>query len=856
MTDLLAHFATPFTDPVLIFAAAMTIFLLVPLLFERLGIPGIIGLILAGTLVGPNGLGLLERDATFQLLGQAGLLYLMFVAGLEIDLGGFRRNRNRSLGFGALTFLIPQGLGTLMALYLLDFSLPVAILLASLFASHTLLAYPVASRLGISKSDVVTTGVGGTIITDTAALLVLTIVAASAVGDLDARFWATLIPSVALYTFLILWGLPRLGRWFFRNVKAGGVAEYSFVLAVAFICSFSAELVRLEPIIGAFLAGLALNRLIPPASTLMTRIEFFGNALFIPFFLVSTGMLVDVQVLIEDRSAWLVAGAMVVTVTLTKFLAAWGTKQIFGYSSAEGMVLFGLSVPQAAATLAAVAVGLNLGLFDEAVLNGAILMILVTCLIGPSVVSHFGRQVAVQEESAPFTLKDAPRRTLIPLANPATASALLDLAFLVRDKSSSEPVLPLTVVPEDENALAQVAGAERMLAHAVVHAAEADVPITPLTRVSQNRASGIVRAATEARATDIIIGWNGKRSAPRAIFGSVIDQVLEQTDQLVMVSKLDHPVSTLKRLVVVLPPLVDYNPGFYDAVHTLKRLAQQLSGDLEVLAVQGDTERLSAHFAGVKPDVRVRYHGITSWAALRRTLRETLTPDDLVVVMSARPGTVAYSSYLERLPGELANLADAFVVLYPSEQAYSSTEEPQGVFALLHREHVLLDLQTPSYAEAIERLLYTAIPKGGVQTQRVLRMLVEDDIGFSSEVLPGVLISHARERGIRQPTLCLGISRQGLSHYSSSHTIYVIVLLLSPAELPMQAHLARLSEVSQQLAHAGQISRLVSCKTPEEVLAWFAQSRSGERARTSRDEPREVIGALGVTSGSPFDAEG
>jgi Kef-type K+ transport system membrane component KefB/nucleotide-binding universal stress UspA family protein len=816
----------PTSNPVLIVAISMVMFLVAPLLSQRLKLPSLIGLIIAGALVGPNALGLLARDNTIELLGTVGLLYLMFVAGLELDLVGFKRYRRRSLVFGLLSFSLPLVLALLvMSVY--GFSLAAALLVGAIVASHTLLAYPIASRLGITKNAAVTTVMGGTLLTDTLSLGVLAAIDGAAGGEGGLGFWLRLVGALVLYAGVLFLGLPRLGRWFFRHTDSEASIRFLFLMAVLFTSAYAAELAGAQPIIGAFLAGLVLNAQIPEQSTLMTRIRFVGNAVFIPFFLFSVGMLVDVRVIFGGPTVVLLAALLIGLVFVGKGGAALLSQRVFGFSRTQGLLMVGLSVPQAAATLAVTFVGLEIGLFDTSVVNAVIVLILVSCLVGSTLVERFGRALAVAEEKETTVPSEAPHRILIPLANPATAEALLDVALLVREKGSPEPLFPLTVVPDDERALDHVAGAERMLAHAVVQAAEAEIPATPMTRVAHNRASGIVRAATERRATDIIIGWNGQRSAPRAIFGSVIDQLLEQTDQQVMVCKLDHPVGTLKRVLVVLPPLIDYNPGFYGAVRTLKRLTQQLGAELLVLAVQGDTERFQARFEEVEPEVEISYQGITSWPALRRTLREERLQDDLVVVMSARRGTAAYSSLLERLPGELSGLAASFIVLYPSEQELESTRGAAGVHTLLSEERVLFSLGTLRYDEAIEKLLETVPlnPPFTAPRPKVLRMLTQDDVGYASEVLPGVLISHARVQGLKEPLMCLGLSRRGVSHYASSHVVHVIVLLLSPLDLPAQEHLARLAEVTEQLAQSGRISELVSSRSMPELRAWFERSK-------------------------------
>jgi Kef-type K+ transport system membrane component KefB/mannitol/fructose-specific phosphotransferase system IIA component (Ntr-type)/nucleotide-binding universal stress UspA family protein len=828
MNDISKLFTLPFQDPVLIFAFALIIFLIIPLVFERLHVPSIIGLLLIGAVVGPNGFGLLERDTTFILLGQVGLLYIMFVAGLEIDLAGFLRNRNRSLGFGAATFFLPQVLGTLMSVYFLGYGWLTSILIASMFASHTLLAYPIASRLGINRNDAVTTTVGGTIITDTAALLVLAVVAAASMGEIGPRFWLTLIPSVLIYGFVVLRGLPPLGRWFFRSVRGGGIAEFSFILAAVYLCAFLAELAGLEPIIGAFLAGLALNRLVPGTSPLMNRIEFLGNAIFIPFFLVATGMLVDFQLLISDRSAWLVAGSMAVAVTVTKYLAAIVTQRIFKYSHDEGMVIFGLSVPQAAATLAAAFVGIEIGLFDGAILNGTILMILVTCLIGPYVTQIYGRRVATADSLAIFKAGDAPQRIMIPLSNPQTAQGLMDVAFMLRSKSSGEAVFPISVVREAHDVQRRVAQAERLLGHTVVVAAEADVPSIPLTRVDKNPATALIRAATEQRISDIIIGWNGQKSAQQRIFGGIIDRVVEQAQQQVLVCKLEHAVNITRRVVVTLPPYIDYHPGFYKAIQTLKQLVEQLGVKVVVLAVQGDVNRIEQRFSDVEGKMDATFIGVTSWRALLQLLDQETTRDDIVMVFSARSGTVAYDAFLDRLPSELAGRGLSFIVLFPSRLMMADEPHTQvAPLANLRREHILFDQSVTSFKEAISRLLASKFAEDSNLHKSIAQLLSEDETSYTTEVLPGVLLPHAHVKGLTESTLLIGIFPHGIAHAKASEPVRLVAFLLSPLELSSQEHLTCLSDVAHWFSETTDNIDLARLNDETRAKNWLLAAATG-----------------------------
>lgn len=807
----------PFTDPVLIVALATLIFLAVPILAERVRVPGVIGLIVAGAAVGPHGFGLLARDQTIVLLGTVGLLYLMLMVGLELDLHQFNRFRNRSIVFGLLSFLIPAALGLGLGLAL-GYSAASALLLASAFSSHTLLAYPIASRMGIVRNEAVTTALGGTILTEILALLLLAVVANSARGAaLDAAFWVRLSVSFGVYVGVVMWGLPRLGRWFFRQAGEGG-AEFIFVLASLFTVSYLSHAAGVEPIVGALLAGLALNRLVPAHGPLMNRIHFVGNTIFIPFFLLSVGMLVNVRALDSGR-AWTISIVLTLGVLVGKWVASKVTEKAFGYGVDEGWVVFGLTVPHAAGTLAIVLVGYELGLLDQTEVNGVVLMILVTCLAGPWAVERFGRRVAAREEQRPYDADAAPRRILIPLANPATAEALMDLAFVVRGRDSDEPLYPLTVAPEGGQATeAWVAEAERMLGHAVHHAAAAEVPVHPLTRVDAHVAAGIVRGIAETRSTEVIIGWDGRRTGARVIFGTVLDQLLERTRQTVLVAKLSHPLSVTRRLVVLFPPGIDRHPGFPHALASVNRIASGIGAGMAGVVVGTEAERVQAVHAAARPQVAAEWLSVEDWGALAAWLRESLRREDLVVLMAARRGTVAWHPRLARLPGELAGLApESFLAVYAPE---SESPADRGVepFAGTLAPDRVVTVQAEDFGGALREMLS---PVFDPKTARALAETLEaSEQRFSTEIVPGVALPHARLPGLPRPVLVLGVSRDGVPLPQGHRPVRLIFLLVSSAERA-EEHLRSLAQIAQLLADPAETGRLLERYAPEATLDWL-----------------------------------
>lgn len=658
----------PLEEPILIFTLVLFIILLAPTLSSRVRIPGIIGLILAGVLVGPNGLNLLLRDASIILFGTVGLLYIMFLAGLEIDLTDFQKNKNRSFVFGAFTFFIPQTIGMLVGYYLMGLGWASAVLLASMFASHTLLTYPIASRLGITKNEAVTVAVGGTIITDTAALLVLAIIARSTQGELNSVFWLRLVISFTTFVFIVLYLFPRIGTWFFKSGQRDGSSQYIFVLAVVFAAAFLAEVAGVEAIIGAFLAGLALNRLVPHTSPLMNRVEFVGNTLFIPFFLLSVGMLVDMRVLFQGIDALVIAATMIIVACACKWLAAFFTQQLFRYSRDERNIIFGLSNSQAAATLAAVLVGFDLGLLNENVLNGTILMILVTCLLSSFVTENAARRLAIVESEKPSDLSETAERILVPIANPATVEQLIDLAVLIKDPRLPEPIYPLVVVSDDDTAREKIVTSHKMLEKAVKHAAATETALQITSRVDLNIASGIARAIREMMITEVVIGWKAEVSTRDRIFGQVLDNLLEYSHETILVSKLVHPLNVTAKIVVAMPPHAELEIGFMRWVRVVRRLARQTGARLLFFGNDASLARLKEVIEQTKPVVEVAYVAFDAWEDFL-ILSRKVTYDDLLFIISARRGTVSYNRYLDGIPAKMAKHFQeiSFVILYPEQ---------------------------------------------------------------------------------------------------------------------------------------------------------------------------------------------
>ena len=548
----------PLTDPVLKFLLILVIILSAPLLLNKLKIPHLLGLIIAGAIIGPNGLNLVLRDSSIILSGTAGLLYIIFLAGLEIDMGDFKKNSGRSFVFGMYTFLIPMALGIVAGLYVLHFSMETSILLASMFASHTLIAYPIISKLGITKDKSVTITVGGTMITDMLALLVLTVIVGMATGVIGEHFWTRLSISIVIFVLFVVIAFPIAGRWFFKHVQ-DSISQYIFVLVMVFLGAYLAELAGIESIIGSFLAGLSLNRLIPRSSPLMHRVEFIGNSIFIPFFLIGVGMLIDYRAFFTSFDTIKVGIVMIIVATIAKYAAAWLTQKTFRMSVDQRRIIFGLSNAQAAATLAAVMVGYNvilgqtpegepIRLLNESVLNGTILMILVTCTMASFSAQRGAHNLAATASSETDETGDHKERILIPLSNEDTAEELVNLSLATKSKKNTHHLYALNIldnkVSGDDQ---QLKKSRRLLENAALTAAATDTHLQELQRYDLNVTNAILSVILEHRITDLVLGLHKEKGIPSSFLGRITEGILDYSDVTTLIYKPAQPLSTMKR---------------------------------------------------------------------------------------------------------------------------------------------------------------------------------------------------------------------------------------------------------------------------------------------------------------------
>ncbi|HKZ65778.1 MAG TPA: cation:proton antiporter [Chitinophagaceae bacterium] len=662
----------PLQDPVPIFTIVLFIILLAPILLRKLRIPSIIGLILAGMAIGDHGFNLIAKGS-IDLFGKAGLLYIMFLAGLELDMAEFKKNKYKSLVFGVFTFAIPLGLGFLLCYQWLHFNFMGSLLVSSMFATHTLVAYPLASRMGITKNEAVTVTVGGTIITDTAVLLILAVITGSVDGELNRAFWFKLSGSFLLFAFGVLFGFPFIGRWFFKKIKDDQTTHFIFVFAMVFLAAWLAELAGIEGIIGAFLAGLALNQLIPHTSALMNRIEFTGNAIFIPFFLISVGMLVDLKVLLKGPDALIIAGALTGMAVVTKWLAAFITQKIFRYSATQRNVIFGLSTSHAAATIAVILIGYNIGLIDENVLNGTIILILVTCMVGSFVTANAGKRLAISEaDKLPETVNQQ-ERLMIPVMDNERIEGLLDFAVMIKGDTNRLPIDLLSVVQDDKEAKGKVMLNQKKLEKAIKHGAETDTRVQILNRVDLNLSNGVARAVKERLISDVILQWDEKSGSTtdffvNSLFGTTTQNILDSVWETVYICRFQHPVNTARKIVLVLTPNAQYEIGFKYWVKKMGLLSKQAGARLMVCSTSETRQAFQNELKKSRSNIEATYthfENVEDFLILSRDINR----DDLIVIVNARKGTLSYHSYMDTIPGKLLkHFGDNnFILLYPEQ---------------------------------------------------------------------------------------------------------------------------------------------------------------------------------------------
>jgi Kef-type K+ transport system membrane component KefB len=681
MDDFFEHvsqaFHLPLKNPVLIFSLILFIILLSPIILRKLKIPAIIGLIISGVIVGPKGFNLIgeklmESDGAMKIFATIGLLYIMFMAGLELDMNEFKKYRNKSFTFGFLTFIIPLSLGFPICYYALNLDFTASLLTASMFATHTLVAYPIVSKYGITKRPAVAISIGGTILTDTAVLIILAVISSSANGKLDLDFWIRLVSSLTIFSIIMFLFIPRIARWFFSKLESEKNSHYIFVLSIIFFAAFLAEMAGVEHIIGAFVAGLVLNKLIPHSSALMNRIEFIGNAIFIPFFLISVGMVVDIKVLFTG-SWWplIVAGVLTSFAIFSKWFAALLMQLIFKMTSTERQIIFGLSTAHAAATLAIIMVGYQKNILSIDIVNGTIILILITCMVASFVTESAGRKLLL--ETPDDELLTAPQKRsqhLLVATNELKGNEnLLDLSILITDKSVVNPISVVNVLANDQEAEIRIRASRNHMDEIIKHFSGGEIKINAIATIDHNLSSGIARTSKELAADIVVLNDSAKANLLMRIVGDDRDHLLDVCPKTVFFCQLDHSFAEKKRIVLICPPYSDLENSFASWLERILRLARELNLELILFATDFTYDKIKFYIKKRKFSLEIKHFSIVELDDYF-VHNFNIDKSDFFVMCAARSGSISSSINLDLFLPKIEKIFEANdkIIIYPSQE--------------------------------------------------------------------------------------------------------------------------------------------------------------------------------------------
>ncbi|MBI2279844.1 MAG: cation:proton antiporter [Bacteroidetes bacterium] len=690
----------PLTNPVLKFFLLLIIILFAPIILNKVKIPHLLGLIMAGAIIGPYGFFLMERETSITLFGSVGLLYIMFLAGLEIDLAEFKKNSGKSLYFGLLTFSIPMAMGFFAGYYVLHYSMLSSVLLASMFASHTLITYPLVSKMGIAKNKAVNITIGGTMITDTLSLLVLAAIVGMTSGEVNTAFWVRLTVSVIIFTLIVILVFPIIVRWFFKRFE-DNISQYIFVLVMLFFGAVLAELAGIEAIIGAFFSGLAINRLIPNTSPLMNRVEFVGNAIFIPFFLIGVGMLIDYRAFFKGTETIKVAIIMTVIAITAKFLAAWITQKTFKFSADQRRLIFGLSTARVAATLASVLIGYNIitgttadgepiRLLNENVLNGTILMILFTSTVASFITQKGAKNIALQDDiDNPTENQRFVERILIPLSNFQTTDELVNLSITIKSKTNKKSLYALNIIDNNSSdGLAEKKG-RKLIKKAVVAASATDNTLHQLLRYDLNIVNGISSVVMENKITDLVLGVHNNTNISDSFLGHFTEGILKKCNTTTLIYKAAQPLSTIKRHVIIIPEKAEKEIGFSFWITKVWNITRNTGAKIVFYAVEETLNEIK-HIHEKHP-IDCEFMEFNDWDDFLVLSKEIKLDDNLMIVLS-RKEHVSYHNNMSKIPSYLNNYfkKNSFIIIYPMQMGVN--------------DRSTLNLKDTSLLEPIERL--------------------------------------------------------------------------------------------------------------------------------------------------------
>lgn len=682
---LLDKFRLPLEDSIIIFSLLLFVILLSPIVLRRIRIPSLIGLILFGVLIGPHGVeinghhvikdSVIEGEGFIGMFSTFGLLYIMFMAGLELDMHEFRRYRNKSLAFGALTFFIPLLLGYPLCRYALGLNEMASLLTASMFATHTLVAYPILSKYGIAKIEAVAIAIGGTILTDTAVLLILAVISRSEGGEINMNILIHLAITMTIFSLIMFLVIPRLARWFFSKLESEKTSHYIFVLSILFFASFLAEAAGTEKIIGAFVAGLVLNPLIPHSSTLMNRIDFIGNSLFIPFFLINVGMVVNVTALYHHPWALVIAAVLTIFAISSKFLAALSTQLIFRMSRPQRQIMFGLTTAHAAATLAVITVGYDKGILGIEIVNGTVILILVTSMVASFVTENAGKRILIElSDKEPIEGPELRSQHLLVAANELKGNEqLLDFSILITDKKVINPISVVSVVENDAQAEQHIRRSRRHMDDFVSHYSGGEIGIQAMATIDHNFSSGIARVSRELAADIVLINDNSQINLLKRLVGDDRGHLLDVCEKTVFFCQFNRSFALYRSIALICPPMTELESSFHQWLERIFRISRELNCSVELFGNGTTFDKVQAYKNFRKFGGELRHWAIEEPEEALRLL-EGRKDDTLLAAVFARKGAVSSFIGMELLPQrmerQLPNLDRLFI--YPAQEGSDS----------------------------------------------------------------------------------------------------------------------------------------------------------------------------------------
>lgn len=669
----------PITDPTLAFFVVLMIILCAPIVMGKLRIPHIVGMVLAGVVVGKYGLHILERDTSFELFGKVGLYYILFLASLEMDIEGVKKHKRRFIIFGLLTFLLPFVLTFYTSLYIIGLPMITSLLLGCMMSSNTLIAYPIVSRFGLQRKPAVTLSVGSSMIALLLSLLLLAAIVAADEGNASASFWLVFLGKFVGFCLVLIALIPRLTRWFLRRYS-DSVMQFIFILSMLFLSASLSQMIGLEGIFGAFFAGLILNRYVPRVSPLMNRIEFIGNALFIPYFLISVGMLINIRILFEGGLVIWLTLSLVFFGTLGKAVAAYAASWLFKLPKYSGKVMFGLTSAHAAGSIAMILVGMNMTVGDSSqpvitndILNSVVIMILFTCVISSMITQSAAQQMITCDNELPpeNDKKEDDERILLPVKYPEFAESLLALALLIRNPKLKRELVALNVVYDDIDTARNQERGKQLLEKLSKDASAADVGVQTQVRIAANIANGIKHAFQEFRASEIIIGMHTHRNVSNKFWGEFHQSLFNGLNCQIIMARIAHPLNTIRRIQVAVPSRAQFEPGFHRWLERLARMAENLECRIQFHGRSDTLVLIAEYLKNRHPEVRSECTEMEHWNMLPQ-LAASIAPDHVFVIVTARTGTVSYKNAQERLPEEIKKFFHGknLMIIFPDQYGY------------------------------------------------------------------------------------------------------------------------------------------------------------------------------------------